>query len=114
MMKNFNKTHWDFFFLMGNENDLKVANVPFKTFWKKRKPNDRNHQSLIAVRYIYCNVEPSDLLSLESEINAGQYDDLRPAFQLRYFDVDIQEDQIVLPSPGQETSWLSLTLHLWK
>lgn len=31
VMKNFNKTHWDFFFLMENESDLKVASAPFKT-----------------------------------------------------------------------------------
>lgn len=35
MMKIFNKTHRNFFFLMGNGNDL--VNAPFKNLWLKKE-----------------------------------------------------------------------------
>lgn len=39
MMKNFNKTHWDFFSLMGNGNDL--ANAPLKISCLKKTQKKR-------------------------------------------------------------------------
>lgn len=83
-MKNFNKTHWDFFSLMGNGNDL--ANAPLKISCLKKKhkrkgkPKDRgvsrpdyNPVYLLQYRTPWC-------VSLwNPRGNAGKSEDPRPA-----------------------------------